>query len=99
MATSVDPQRKLSRHARQSVGFSSNAPTLLASVATENGRDRHVVGLVVERVAGSFAPETSSSGEWVVAEASGGCRRCLDDPTSRAVGRINAARRLAMLRA
>ena len=34
-----------------------------------NGRDRHVVGLVVERVAGSFAAATSSSGEWGVADA------------------------------
>ena len=39
---------------------------------SREGKDRHVVGLVVERVAGSFAPETSASGEWVVAEASGG---------------------------
>ena len=41
----------------------------------KNGRDRHVVGLVVERVAGPFAAATSSSGEWGVAEASGGCRQ------------------------
>ena len=42
------------------------------NTSKRKGSDRHVVGLVVERVAGSFAPETSPSGEWGVADASGG---------------------------